>query len=78
MVQAGAVLTAAVIERLRDLGIDSVSIEGQGGRRKPLDVALRELHERFRGHERDAWMMELKTIVRDLLSSSELLPPDHA
>ncbi len=66
MVQPGTELTEAIIERLRNLGISSVFVAGERGgpSDKPLDVALRELDERFLGHEEDAWMMTLKAIVR--------------
>lgn len=64
MVQPGTELTAAIIDRLRNLGIDSVFVEGSGrGTEKSPEEIRREIQERFRGHEHDAWMMELKEIV---------------
>lgn len=76
MVQAGTELTPALIERLRNLGISSVFVAGEKGAAgdKPLDVALRELDERFLGHEDDAWMMAVKAIVRRQLQGGG----DHA
>jgi hypothetical protein len=76
MVQPGTELTEAIIQRLQNLGIDSISVEGRvAGDAKPLDEALRELDERFAGHEQHAWMMQLKAIVarqlRDNASAGE-------
>ncbi len=72
MVQPGTELTAAIIDRLKNLGIDSRLRGGRaaGARSKPLDVALRELDERFVGHEEDPRMMELKAIVARQLRSA--------
>lgn len=64
MVQPGTELTAAIIERLRNLGIDFLQVEGDpSAGAKPLEVALAELDARFAGHEQDKWMMALKAIV---------------
>jgi hypothetical protein len=71
MVQPGTELTAAIIERLRNLGIDSVFVEGErAAGEKPTEVLLQELDERFAGHEHDAWMMALKAIVARQLRSA--------
>jgi hypothetical protein len=70
MMQPGTQLTAAIIDRLKNLGIDSVIVEGASRiPDKPLDVMLRELDERFQGNEHDSWMMELKAIVADIIRS---------
>ncbi len=64
MVQAGTELTSALIERLRFLGIDTVSVHGEvGGAGRPLEEVLAAIDARFAGHEGDAWMMALKEIV---------------
>jgi hypothetical protein len=66
MVQPGAELTPALIERLEALGIDSVLVAGdpEGLAAGPsVDERLRELDARFAGHEQDDWMMQLKDIV---------------
>ena len=66
MVQAGAELTATLIERLRGMGIDTVVVGSDGEAaqaRRPLPELLDELEQRFRGHEQDPWMMQLKDIV---------------
>jgi hypothetical protein len=71
MVQPGTELTAAIIDRLRNLGIDSVAVEGEAdGEVKPLEVSLAELDARFAGHEQDPWMMALKAIVARQLGPS--------
>jgi hypothetical protein len=70
MVQPGTELTSAIIDRLQNLGIDTVFVEGEAGSdARSLEVALQELDARFVGHEDDAWMMELKAIVARRLSS---------
>jgi hypothetical protein len=63
MVQAGTELTPALIERLRFLGIDTVSVHGEAGGGRPLEEVLAAIDARFAGHEGDAWMMALKEIV---------------
>jgi hypothetical protein len=77
MMQPGTQLTSAIIERLKNLGINSVTIEGASRLAdKPLAQMLRELDERFQGNEQDRWMMELKAIVADILRS-RAGSPDH-
>jgi hypothetical protein len=64
MIQPGTELTDTIIARLQTIGIDSVYVEGDNpGGDKPVAVLMQELDERFAGHERDAWMMELKAVV---------------
>lgn len=64
MVQAGTELTPALIERLRLLGIDTVSVHGEaGGSSRPLEEVLAAIDARFAGHEGDPRMMALKEIV---------------
>ena len=66
MIQAGAELTAALIERLRGMGIDTVVVASDDestAATRPLAELLAELEERFTGHEQDARMMQLKDIV---------------
>jgi hypothetical protein len=78
MVQAGAELTAGLIERLKSLGIATLVVAGAaGGSDRPLDVLLRELDARFAGHELDPWMMALKQIVKRQLEEAAS-PGPHA
>jgi len=66
MVQAGAELTATLIERLRGMGIDTVVVSSgdePSAEHRPLPELLADLDERFTGHEQDPWMMQLKDIV---------------
>jgi hypothetical protein len=76
MGQPGTVLTAAIIERLQNLGIDSVFVDGpEPAGTKPLKLALQELDQRFEGHEQNTWMMKLKAVVARQLEAKS--PPDH-
>jgi hypothetical protein len=63
MVQPGAVLTSEIVERLVNLGIDVVWLEGLAADAKPLETVLAELDQRFDGHSGDPLMMELKAVV---------------
>jgi hypothetical protein len=72
MVQAGAELTATLIDRLRGMGIDTVVVasgDEPSTARRPLHERLAELDERFTGHEQDPWMMQLKDIVARQLAA---------
>jgi hypothetical protein len=68
MVQPGAELTAEIIGRLADLGVETVWVEGTAENSKPLDVLIAELDRRFSGHEQDSLMMALKAVVVDCIS----------
>lgn len=71
MVQAGAELTATLIERLRGMGIDTVVVASDDEAtvaKRPVHELLAELEARFAGHEHDALMMQLKDIVARQLS----------
>jgi len=63
MVQPGAELTGEIIDRLANLGVDTVWVEGTSENAKPLDVLVAEIDRRFKGHEQDPLMMALKAIV---------------
>lgn len=64
MMQPGTVLTEALIDRLRNMGIETVAIIDDAAAVKLTpEEAQRVFDERFKGHEADAWMMELKAIV---------------
>lgn len=64
MMQPGTVLTEALIERLGNMGVESVAVIDEAASVKLTpEEAQRVLDERFAGHEADAWMMELKAIV---------------
>ena len=64
LVQSGAELTGAIIDRLRSLGVDAIYVTEAGPEvaKSPVERA-REVEERFAGHEDDRWMMALKAIV---------------
>jgi hypothetical protein len=68
MVQPGAELTAEIISRLSDLGIDSIWVEGVSEDAKPIGEVLAELDRRFTGHENDPLMMALKAVVASCIS----------
>jgi hypothetical protein len=68
MVQPGAMLTSEMIGRLSDLGVDAVWVEGVAPDAKPVEVLLAELDERFAGHDDDALMMELKSVIVHCIS----------
>lgn len=63
MVQPGAVLTAEIIGRLLNLGVDTIWLEGAASDAKSIEVVLQELEQRFVGHEHDELMMEIKAAV---------------
>jgi hypothetical protein len=63
MVQSGAVLTVEIIDRLLNLGVDVVWLEGAAADARPVEALLADLDRRFAGHEHDALMMELKNLV---------------
>jgi hypothetical protein len=64
LMQAGAELTGAIIDRLRSLGVDAIYVTDAGPETaKSLVERVREVEERFAGHEDDRWMMALKAIV---------------
>jgi len=64
LVQAGAELTGATLDRLRSLGVDAIYVTDDGSEAtKSLAERTREIEERFAGHEDDRWMMALKAIV---------------
>ena len=64
MMQPGAELTAAAIERLSNIGIESIVIvdDSPDASRSPEEVH-RVFEARFARHEDDPWMMDLKAIV---------------
>lgn len=65
LVQAGEVLTSAVIAGLRRKGIDMLVVEGDtpAGRARPTEELLDELEVRFAGHADNPLMMELKDVI---------------
>ena len=60
----GTELTEAWIARLDDMGIDQVFVEGPSLQPIPLEQALTELDERFRGVLDKPHMIEIKKITR--------------
>jgi len=76
MMQPGAQLTAEIIGRLTNLGIDTVWVEGISEDAKPVDVLLAELDRRFTGHEDDPLMMALKAVVAGCMTLGASNPRD--
>jgi hypothetical protein len=76
MIQPGAVLTAETIDRLANLGVDIVWLEGVAADAKPLDVVLAEVERRFTGHEHDALMMELEAVVVNCIRQGSAVASD--
>jgi hypothetical protein len=76
MVQPGAELTAEIISRLMDLGVDTVWVDGTAENAKPVDQLLAELDRRFTGHEDDPLMMALKAVVAGCISQGAVYPRD--
>lgn len=74
MVQAGTELTAALIERLRTMGVEVIAVAsgGSSARNEGLlaDQAA-DVEARFAGHEQDPWMMRLKAIVLRQLAGAD-------
>jgi superfamily II DNA helicase RecQ len=68
MVQPGTALTADMIARLANLGIDMVWLEGTADDARPVEAVLADLDRRFIGHEDDRLMMELKAVVAACIS----------
>ena|SRR6266540_2277561 len=69
----GVLLTESLIERLRNMGVQSVYVEGhpiwlEGD--KTLDEELAIVDHRFRKVEDDPLMMKLKDILKGLLRKS--------
>ncbi len=65
LVQPGAELTPAILDRLRSLGVDAVEVAGEPEEATEVSIEARveEVDARFAGHEDDRWMMALKAIV---------------
>ncbi len=62
LVRAGTALTTPLIERLRDLGFTELPVRvAPGSGPSPEFVAAVEL--RFRGHEQNALMMQIKDLL---------------
>jgi hypothetical protein len=61
-------LTSEIIDRLANLGVDTVWVAGTSENAKPLDVLVAEIDHRFKGHEQDPLMMALKAIVTGCIS----------
>jgi hypothetical protein len=76
MVQPGAELTAEIISRLVDLGVDTVWVEGTAEDAKPVGELLAELDRRFTGHDDDPLMMALKAVVVGCIAQEAVQPRD--
>ena len=63
LIQAATELTESLIARLSDLGVDTVWVLGAPGEGAATARRVAEVDARFRGHEANRWMMDLKAIV---------------
>ena len=61
----GTVLTEAHIERLHNMNINSVQVEGDSKPRKPKEEVLAELDARFKKTENEPYMGILKKLFID-------------
>ena len=64
---AGVVLTADIIARLSEMGVEQISIEGHppstDDEEKGLSLQIKELHARFRYVEEDPLMGKIKNLI---------------
>lgn len=67
LAQAGTVLSEALMERLKTMGVTKVDIHQTGPLLSPAE-RLEQLELRFVGHEDDDLMTELKALVRSQLT----------
>lgn len=65
LVQAGTVLTASLIERLKTLGVASVVVAGTdgAGRGGSSEEQVAAIEHRFMGHEDNEIMMKIRDMV---------------
>ncbi|MCL4456881.1 MAG: hypothetical protein M1147_10350 [Nitrospirae bacterium] len=61
----GTELTNALIERLQNMNVSSVYVEGAAAPQKPLEEILSELDARFKKTENEPNMGLLKKLFRD-------------
>jgi len=62
-------LTVELIDKIKNMGIDSVYIQGMSKPSVPVEVLLAELDERFRRLECEPYMDVLKNIFRAHIES---------
>ena len=67
LAQAGTVLSDALMERLKTMGVTQVDIHQTGPLLSPAEQ-LGQLELRFVGHEDDDLMTELKELVRSQIT----------
>ncbi len=65
LVAAGTTVTAALVERLRRMGIERLVVEGEDPGRPAMDAAARlaRLEHLFRGFADDPFMTKVKAMV---------------
>lgn len=65
LVAAGTVVTPALVDRLRRMGIAQLVVEGEDPGRPPVDAAARlaRLEHLFRGFAGDPFMTKVKAMV---------------
>jgi hypothetical protein len=62
-------LTVELIDKIKDMGIDSVYIQGTSKPSVPLEVMLSELDERFKRVEGEPYMDVLRKVFKEHIES---------
>jgi hypothetical protein len=62
-------LTVELIDKIRNMGIDSVYIQGMSKPSLPIDVMLSQLDERFKTVEGEPHMDVLKKVFKEHIAS---------
>jgi hypothetical protein len=62
-------LTVELIDKIRDMGVDSVYIQGMSKPSLPIDIMLSQLDERFKMVEGEPHMDVLKKVLKEHIAS---------
>ena len=62
-------LTVELIDKIKDMGIDSVYIQGMSKPSVPIEVMLSDLDERFKTVENEPYMDVLKKVFKEHIES---------
>ena len=65
----GTELTEKWIDRIADMDVDGIFIDGPSEQSEPLEESLAKLNARFRSVEREPYMGKLKQIVKNHIES---------
>jgi len=68
----GTILSDIHIERLRNMNVNSVFIEGTAGPSKSREELLAELDARFRKTEEEPYMLVLKKIFKEQIEGMDI------